>query len=411
MRPVTTAADLRRFIALPYRLHRGDPLWVPPLRVDVRTMLSKKKNPFFQHSEAVYFIAERHGAVVRPGARSTEHGGAGAGELRAPRPEPRAGAGLETGTLSGTAPRDGVVGRIAAIHNRAHNQFHGDRVGFFGFFECVNDQAIANALLATAASWLRQRGLDTIRGPTSFSTNDECGLLVEGIHTPPTILNPHNPPYYVDLVEGAGFTKAKDLWQFQSTTNRLPERLVRAARLVAERKKLTLRRLDMKRFDHEVELIKRIYNQAWERNWGFVPMTDAEVDHLAKQLKPVVVPELVCFVEREGETVGFAAALPDLNVALKTNPSGRLFPGIVKILWAARKITRIRILLLGLLKEYRMTGADALMYHWIWDKGYAKGYRWAEAGWILEDNPAIINGMLGIGFEHYKTLRLYDKPL
>jgi len=408
VRPVTTAADLRRFVALPYRLHRGDPLWVPPLRMDVRTMLSRKKNPFFQHSEAVYFLAESHGAVIEHGARGAEHGEAGGG----PRAISHAlGAGTAGPTSAALIWRDGVVGRIAAIHNRAHNEFHGDRVGFFGFFECVNDQAIANALFAAAASWLRQRGLDTMRGPTSFSTNDECGLLVEGIDTPPTVLNPHNPPYYVDLVAGAGFTKAKDLWQFQSTTNELPERLVRAARLVAERKKLTLRQLDMKRFDHEVELIKYIYNQAWERNWGFVPMTDAEVDHLARQLKPVVVPELVCFVEREGETVGFAAALPDLNVALKRNPSGRLFPGIVRILWAARKITRIRILLLGLLKEYRMTGADALMYHWIWDKGYAKGYRWAEAGWILEDNPAIVNGMLRIGFEHYKTLRLYERPL
>src|SRR5262249_28279287 len=162
--------------------------------------------------------------------------------------------------------------------------------------------------------------------------------------------------------------------QYQLTNPQIPERLLKGAQLIAERKKITLRKLDMKRFDAEVELIKRIYNSAWEKNWGFIPMTDAEIDHLAKQLKPVVVPDLVVFAEREGQVIGFAAALPDLNVALKENPSGRLFPGIIRILWAARKIKRIRILLLGLLKEYRVTGADALMYHWIWEKGYALGY-------------------------------------
>jgi hypothetical protein len=370
-RPVRTAADLNRFIAFPYRLHRGDPYWVPPLRMDVRTMLSRKKNPFFQHAEAEYFLAE---TARKPG-----------------RPQ--------------------VVGRVAAIHNRAHNQFHEDSVGFFGFFEAINDQAVANKLFDAAQSWLKPRGLTVMRGPASFSTNDECGLLVEGFDTPPTLLNPHNPSYYVDLVERAGFSKAKDLLQYQSVNPTMPERLIKAARLLAQRRGITLRKIDMKHFDEEVERIKHLYNAAWERNWGFIPMTDDEIDHLAKQLKPVVVPDLVVFAERAGAVIGFAAALPDLNVALKRNPSGRLFPGIVKILWAARKITRIRVLLLGLLKEYRMSGADALMYHWIWEKGYALGYRWAEAGWILEDNAAMSNGALGIGFQPYKTLRFYDRPV
>jgi len=366
VRPVRTAADLSRFIAFPYRLHRGDPLWVPPLRMDVRTLLSRKKNPFFQHSEAEYFLAER------------------AGEM---------------------------VGRIAAIHNRAHNGFHGESIGFFGFFECVDNQEVADALFAVAADWLKARGLTAMRGPASFSTNDECGLLVDGFDTPPTLLNPHNPPYYVRLVERAGFAKARDLLQYQSTNPALPERLVQAAQLMAERKRIKLRRIDMKHFDDEVERIKGVYNAAWERNWGFVPLTDPEIDHLAKQLKPVVVPDLVVFAERDGHVIGFGAALPDLNVALKRNPSGRLFPGILKVLWAARKITRVRILLLGVLKAYRMSGADALMYHWIWEKGRALGYNWGEAGWILEDNAAMINAAERLGFRPYKTLRLYDRPL
>ncbi len=376
VRPVTTAADLNKFVAFPYRLYRGDSYWVPPLRMDVRTLLSKTKNPFFQHAEAEYFLAEQQEAAGDGGGR-----------------------------------RGTVVGRIAAIHNRAHNEFHADSAGFFGFFESVDDQAVANPLFDAAAGWLKPRGLTLMRGPASFSTNDECGLLVEGFDTPPTLLNPHNPAYYVRLVERAGFVKAKDLYQYESTNPAMPERLIQAGRLIMERKKITLRQLDMKRFDEEVERIKRVYNAAWEKNWGFVPMTEAEIDHLAKQLKPVVVPELVVFAERQGEVIGFAAALPDLNVALKRNPSGRLFPGILKILWAARKISRIRILLLGLLKQYRMTGADALMYHWIWEKGRALGYRWGEAGWILEDNAAMINASERLGFQHYKTLRLYDRAL
>jgi hypothetical protein len=167
----------------------------------------------------------------------------------------------------------------------------------------------------------------------------------------------------------------------------------------------------MKDYDQEIERIKEIYNNAWEKNWGFVPMSDAEIDHLAAQLKPVVVPELVMFVEQEGKPIGFAAALPDFNVALKTNPSGRLFPGILKILWRARKIDRLRILLLGLLPEYRRFGADVVMYHWIWDMGTKLGHRWAEAGWILENNIPMNNALERLGFSHYKTLRFYDRSL
>lgn len=370
VRPIDSARDLEQFIAFPYRLHRGDPHWVPQLRMDVRTMLSRKKNPFFEHSDAGYFLAERDGEVV---------------------------------------------GRIAAIENRQHNRYYQDRVGFFGFFECVDDQHVANELFAAAAQWLKARHRTVMRGPTSFSTNDECGLLVQGFDTPPTLLNPHNPEYYVSLVERAGFSKVKDMYQYCITVTdqdiALPDRLVRGAQIVTERYKLTARKLDMKRFKEEVGRIKQVYNSAWDKNWGFVPLTDAEIDHLAKQLKPIVVPEGVVFVEREGELVGFAAALPDFNVALKKNPSGRLFPGILKILWAARNNNRGRILLLGLLPEYRKTGAEVLLYKWIWEKGYALGFRWAEAGWILEDNAAMTNGLERMGFHRYKTLRIYDRPL
>jgi GNAT superfamily N-acetyltransferase len=366
VRRVERAADLDRFIALPYRLHRGDPTWVAPLRMDVRTLLSRTKNPFFQRAEADYFLAERGGKVV---------------------------------------------GRIAAIHNRAHNEFHDDTVGFFGFFECGDDQAVTNALFERTAAWLKERGLDTMRGPASFSTNDECGLLVEGFEHPPTVLNPHNPPYYQQLVEGAGFRKSKDLMLYQSTGTELPERLGRVAARVAHRMRITLRCLDMKRFYEEVERIKPLYNQAWEKNWGFVPMTDAEIDHLAKQLKPIVDPNLVVFAERNGQPIGFAAAIPDMNVALKANPSGRLFPGILKVLWRARRISRLRILLLGVIKEFRGAGAAELMYHHIWTTGVGRGYNWGEGGWVLEDNAPMNKGLEFMGFEVYKRLRMYDRLL
>ena len=364
--PVTDGRDFERFVAFPYDLYRGDPLWVPQLRMDVRTLLSREKNPFFQHAEAEYFLAW---------------------------------------------DGDRVVGRIAAIKNDAHNREHHDRVGFYGFFESENDQQVANALFDAAGAWVKAKGLDTLRGPMSPSVNDECGLLVDGFDTPPTLMMPHNHRDYVTLTERAGFTKAKDLLVYESTTTRPPDRILRAAEVVAKRKGITLRKFNLKRFAEEVEIIKRLYNEAWEKNWGFVPMTDAEIDHLAKQLKPVVVPDVICFAERAGKVIGFAVALPDLNVALKRNPSGRLFPGIIKILWAARKISRLRILLLGALPEYRQTGVDALMYHWIWTKGTALGYNWGEGGWILEDNPAMNNGLLRLGFRVYKTYRIYDRPL
>lgn len=364
--PVTDGRDLDRFIAFPYDHYRGDPLWVGQLRRDVRSLLSPDQNPFFQHAEAQYFLARAAGRTL---------------------------------------------GRIAAITNDAHTRAHNDRVGFYGFFECVNDPAVAHALFDAGASWLRRKGFAIMRGPVSPSINDEAGLLVQGFDAPPTLMMPHNPPYYVDLHHRYGFTKAKDLLVYQSTDIRTPERIVRAANVLAQRKGITLRALDMKHFRDEVELVKRLYNRAWERNWGFVPLSDAEIDHLAKQLKPIVVPDLVCFAERDGEVIGFAVALPDLNVALKHNPSGRFFPGILKILWHARRVSRLRVLLLGVLKEYRSTGVDALMYHWIWTKGVAHGFTWGEGGWVLEDNVALHNAAVQLGFVPYKTYRIYDKPV
>jgi GNAT superfamily N-acetyltransferase len=364
--------DLKRFVDLPYRLHARDPLWVPPLRRDVELLLSRRKNPFFEHAEAEYFLAERNGQVV---------------------------------------------GRIAAISNRLHNETHGDRVGFFGFFESIDDQAVADRLLQVAADWCRGQGHDTLRGPASFSVNDECGLLVDGFDTPPALMMPHNPRYYVTLLERAGFVKAKDLWVYEGGTEEhyvpVPERLARGTELIRQRMGITIRPLDLKDFEGEVERIKELYNAAWEKNWGFVPMTEHEIDHLAEQFKPVVIPELVPMAVKDGKLIGFGITLPDLNVVFRRNRSGRMFPMILKLLWAlkTRKIRRARILLLGVLPEYRGKGVDAMLYHWIWTKSGERGIYWGEAGWILEDNPAMNAGLEKMTFKVYKTYRLYDRAI
>ena len=340
------------------------------MRRDVEALLSRSKNPFFEHAEAEYFVAERGGEVV---------------------------------------------GRIAAISNRLHNETHEDRVGFFGFFECIEDQGVADALFTAARDWCGQRGHDVLRGPASFSVNDECGLLVEGFETPPVLMMPHNPRYYPGLVEQAGFTPVKDLFCYEgrAPAGDAAERVSRAAELMQKRYGITLRSLNMVEFDREVERIKQLYNEAWEKNWGFVPMTDRELDHLAEQFKPVVLPDLVTFAEKDGRTVGFSIALPDLNVAIRHNRSGGFLRGVLTALFMlkSKRISRLRVLLLGIVPEFRGKGLDAALYHWIWKKAIANRIYWGEAGWILDDNAAMNAGMVKLGWKHYKTYRLYDRPL
>lgn len=346
-------------------------MWVPPLRRDVAALLDRGRNPFFEHGEAKYFLAERGSAIV---------------------------------------------GRIAAITNRLHNEVHGDRVGFFGFFETVRDPAVAEALFEAAGDWLRARGHDVLRGPASFSTNDECGLLVWGFDTAPTIMMPHNPDWYPALVEGAGFTKAKDLLVYEGGDERgstAPERITRGTALITRRLGITIRPLSMRHFDEDVALIKGLYNACWERNWGFVPMTDREIDHLAAQFRPVVVPDCVPIVEKDGVPIAFGLGLPDLNAVFRHNRGGWLLPVLPRLLWSLKRerIRRARVLLAGVLPAWRGRGLDAVLYHWIWTRAGQHGMPWGEGGWILEDNPAMIAGLLKMGFRHYRTLRMYDRPL
>ena len=312
------------------------------------------------------------------------------------------------------AYKDGQpAGRIAAIENTLHNEFHEDRVGFFGMFESIEDREVASALIDEAAQWVRARGLEVMRGPTNFSTNEECGLLVEGYDKSPCIMMTYNPPYYAELLEGCGFKKAKDLLAMEGSEEGVNRRRFSLLERAIKRSGLDflIRPIDMKNFNAEVALVRDLYNDAWERNWGFVPMTDEEVDHMAAQLKPVVDPDLAVIGEVNGEPVGFALALPDVNQAIR-HANGRLFPfGLFKLLWHMRRINGIRIITLGVKKEYRGTPLAPLFYKEIFETGTSKGHDHGESSWVLEDNFPMVSAIEKIGFRRTKTYRLYDLAL
>lgn len=367
VRPIGSSRERKQFVTLPWRIYRDDPDWVPPLIRDELEFISPKHNPFFEHADVEHFIAWKG-------------------------PEP--------------------VGRIAAIHNRLHNEFHGDRVGFFGLFECADDPSVASALFEAAEEWLRSKGCDTMRGPMSYSTNDTCGLFVEGRPGPPYIMMPHNPPYYARLIESFGFEKAKDLLAYVITDDvSFQSHVDRIDRLIKRKRNVVVRSIDKKRWDDEVEVVRDIYNSAWERNWGFVPYTRHEFDHMARSMKQIVDPTLVAILEVDGRPVGFGLALPDANIATR-EANGRLFPfGLIKILLALRKIDRARVPILGLLEEYRGRGYDALLYVHLFRNGVAKGYREGELSWILEDNMPMRRGIEKFGGTVYRTYRVFDKPI
>lgn len=365
---VRSRRELGIFLKLPWRIYAADPVWVPPLLSDQKKVLDPR-HPFHAHAEVACFLAWRGG-------------------------EP--------------------VGRIAAIANHRYNEFHGDRTGFFGLFESVDDADVAAALLATAEEWLRARGLERALGPMNFSTNDELfspGVLVDGFERPPSIMMAHTPPYYAALLEGAGYTGAKDLVAYWLAGERPPERLLRGIARLQRSEGVVVRSLDLRRFDEEVRAIQDVYHSAWERNWGFVPMTDAEFAHLAKSFRPVVEPRLCVIAEVDGQAVGFALTLPDYHQVLK-RLNGRLLPfGLLKFLWYRRKIDAARVLTLGIRPGYRHRGLDAMMIVRIWEQAVELGYAQGECSWILEDNWDMRRGIERVGGQVYKTYRVYEKAL
>jgi hypothetical protein len=367
IRNVSSSGDVKRFIKFQWEIYKNNPYWVPPLLMDRRKLMDKKKNPFYAHADAEFFLAYRDGEIV---------------------------------------------GRIAAIMNHNHNKEHSDKIGFFGFFECVDDQDVANTLLGTAKNWLLQRGADAMRGPASPSVNDEYGLLIDGFDKSPVVLMPYNPPYYATLLEKAGLKKVKDLHAWHVHKDKVfSEKLERVSAMVKSRHGISFRPLDMKNFKREVELIHALYNRAWQYNWGAVPMTDAEFDTLAKDLKPVVVPGLVIIAEFKGEPIGFSLSLPDLNIALKHNRKGYLLPGLYCLLRYKKAIKATRIITLGVVKEHQLTGAGGVLFYETGKASVALGYPEGEAGWILEDNVMMNRGAELLQGERVKTYRIYETPL
>lgn len=369
IRTAESKADVNRFITLQWKFYGGDRNWVPPLLMDRRKLLNRSKNPFYKHAEMQLFIAESDGEDV---------------------------------------------GRIAAIVNHNHNTTHDDRVGFFGFFESVNRQDVADALLDAAADWLRSKRMDTMRGPMNPSVNDEIGLLVDGFERPPVLLMTYNPRYYPVLLETWGLRKEKDLYAYLlSTETTITPKLERVQAMVRERYNLTIRNIDFKNLDRDVVTLKQIYNQAWEKNWGAVAMTDEEFDFLAADLKQVIgdFKEFAFIAERNGIPVGFSLALPDINQALIHNRKGRLLPGIWHLLTQTRQIDTVRIIVLGVLPEFRGKGFDSVMYFETVTRAIRRGLKFGEASWVLEDNVMMNRAADLMNGQRYKTYRIYDAAI
>ncbi len=374
-----TTPQLRdEFIFFQWKPYQGNPYWVPPLISERREFYDKTRHPFHQHADVAMFIAKRDGQPV---------------------------------------------GTIYATDNARHNEFHHENVGMFGGFECVNDQAVADALFDRAAQWLKARGRDAIRGPFNFSTNEESGLLINAFDDVPRLMMTYNPPYYQQLIECAGFAKAMDLYAYRRDVSQIrsmdafPEKLQRVTEKVMQHRQITIRKIEMKHFDEEVDRVKAIYNAAWARNWGFVPMTEAEFEHLAKGLKMVLDPDLIFIVEAKGEPVGFGLTIPDVNEPLRRaypRPGVPEWWTLIKFFYNMKfgKVMKyIRVLVLGVLAEYRVTGIDGMLYVKTAEEAMKKGYYLGEFSWILENNYPMRTALEKLGSEIYKTYRIYEKAL
>jgi hypothetical protein len=370
VRPVHSRGDLMRFIKLPWRIYRNSPRWVPPLISERKHHLDREKNPFFQHAEAEYFLAWRDG-------------------------EP--------------------VGRISAHVDQRFNEFQHNDWGLWGFFEAEDDPQIAGALLSTAEAWLRERGRDNMVGPMDFTTNHECGLLVEGFERAPQLLENWHHPYYGALIEGYGLTKVMDLYKWEldiADRDKMLPIMFELADKVEPKYGVKVRPMRKSDFDSEVRAFMQIYNAAWENNWGFVPLTDDELKAYAKELKPILDENWAWIAEsEEGQVVGAALSIPDYNQVL-AKLNGRLLPiGWVKALMARGKIDSVRVFALGVKRDWQHTGVAAKFYVEHFNSASRTPQTWGEMGWILETNKAMNRGMEAMNGRIVKRYRLYEKPL
>ena len=367
VRPVRSRGELMRFIRLPWAIYRNDARWVPPLISERRRFLDRRRNPFFEHGEAEYFIAWR-----------------------------------------GRTP----VGRVSAQIDRAFNEHHGNAWGMFGFFECRDDPEAARALLDAAAAWLRARGRDRMLGPMEFTMNDESGLIVEGHELRPLIKQPYQPRYYRSLLEGFGLEKAMDLlmWNLEVTDrSKVLPVIFELAEKVESEHGGRVRHMRKKDLDAEIKRYVEVYNAAWKDNWGFVPISDSEAEHAARELKQILDEDWLWAAEKDGETVGVALTVPDVNQVLAAI-NGRLLPlGWVKALWRQRRIDRLRVGFLGVKPEYQHTGVAAAFYIEHFDMAEQTPQKGGEMGWILEVNVAMNRAMEAMGGQLVKRYRFYER--
>lgn len=367
----SSGKDLRTFIDFPHELYRDDENYVPELFMAQRDLLSPGKHPFYQHGKAQLFLAY---------------------------------------------DEDRLAGRIAAIINGNHNDFNQVNDGFFGFFDSINNQKVADALLDAAKGWLKECKASTMVGPVNPSTNEACGLLIEGYDSPPMILMPYNKPYYQELLEQYGLTKQVDLVAYALHETDLGDKPVRLQEALIHRlaaKGITIRSFDLKHnFKKELEAFGKVYNDAWDKNMGFVPMTREEFNFMGKDLKMIADTDFCLAAEHEGKVVGIALCLPDINQVLKKIKKGRLFPtGIFKLLLGRKKINALRILALGVIEPYRKMGIEACFYATIMKNGKQKGFRMAEASWMLEHNDLMNRAIEHMNGKRYKTYRIFEQQL
>jgi len=369
--PVSSPADRQAFIDFPYMLYREDPHWVPPLKLERKEFLNPKKNPWFEFGSVQLFLARRSGQVV---------------------------------------------GRIAAVEDPHYNDFHQTRYGWFGMFECIDDVDVARSLFDAAQAWVKERGHQELLGPANFSSSYEFGALQDGFDSPPAVMMPYNPPYYVALFEACGFQKAKDLWAWSfDCTKPAPEKVGKVAEMVRKRQGVVVRPVNLTDWENELRKLKDIYDAAWEKNWGFYPMTTREFVHSCNEMKLIFKKELILIAEVNGEPAAFAMTLPDINEAFKA-AGGTLFKfglpiGAVKLLLALRKIRRGRLFALGIKEKFRKRGLDAVLFNDTLNNARKLGYTGGEISWTLETNDLINNAILMMGGERSKTYRIWQRDI
>lgn len=377
IKQLESSQDMKRFLNLPWELPVHDRAWVGPLQIQVKQMLDTKKHPFYRHADHCFFIAEDSKGKSQ--------------------------------------------GRLGVFVDHSHNKFHSENVAFFGFFECVNDQSVAQELFEKAKTWAKSKGVTALRGPFNLNTNYETGLLVEGFDDIPAVGMPYNPPYYEKLLLNCGFEKLKDILSYTISDDHNegpPAKIMRHLERLKAKENITFRSLNKNKFDEEVSQAFEIYNDAWETNWGFIPVDEEEFRFISKDMKEIMDPRLIFFAEVNGEPAAFACALPDVNQVIRKVKKGKLLPfGVLKLLWglkgpgSKKRINRLRIVTLGVKKKFEALGLGALLYAEYFKTGKKLGYDIGDCSWILEDNIKMNRSLKMMGAQPYKRHRIYELGL